>query len=255
MMVGFMSRLLILGIPISCDQLDEIVSRCAGSVARLAPRTVITCANPHSIIIGRKDALMRAALSEATYNLPDGVGTMLAARLLGRRIDRRITGWDLFTRLMHTLNAAGGARVLFLGSSPRVLSLIQQRATRDFPRLTICDVISPPFTDWDESTNSHLLARIEAARPDVLWVGMTAPKQEKWVQVNAVRLTVPVVASIGAVFDFYAGTVPRAPGWLRHMGFEWAFRLGHSPGKVWQRSFISAPLFLGLLIREWWTMR
>jgi N-acetylglucosaminyldiphosphoundecaprenol N-acetyl-beta-D-mannosaminyltransferase len=95
-----------------------------------------------------------------------------------------------------------------------------------------------------------MLAEIERAQPDVLWVGMTAPKPERWVEKNRERLQVPVIGSIGAVFDFYAGTAARAPAWLRRIGLEWLYRLIQNPWRLWRRTVISAPRFLALVLLQ-----
>ncbi|HKE95089.1 MAG TPA: WecB/TagA/CpsF family glycosyltransferase, partial [Povalibacter sp.] len=95
-----------------------------------------------------------------------------------------------------------------------------------------------------------IVDRINEARPDVLWVGMTAPRQEKWVHQTLRELNVPVVGSVGAVFDFYAGTVQRAPRWFCRMGLEWLYRLLKEPQRLWRRTFVSGPAFLWLVLRE-----
>ena len=128
------------------------------------------------------------------------------------------------------------------------MDLIAERFAHEYPELELAGILSPPFSQWSATENNAMVAQINAARPDVLWVGMTAPKQEKWVQENRERLKVPVIGSIGAVFDFYAGTYPRAPQWMCGLGIEWLFRLVKEPRRMWRRNFISTPKFVALVL-------
>jgi N-acetylglucosaminyldiphosphoundecaprenol N-acetyl-beta-D-mannosaminyltransferase len=110
--------------------------------------------------------------------------------------------------------------------------------------------LSPPFGQWSDCENDDMISRIRQFEPDVLWVGMTAPKQEKWVAANAARLPVPVIGSIGAVFDYYAGVTQRAPQWICDLGLEWLYRLPREPKRLWRRTVVSAPVFLWHVVRE-----
>jgi N-acetylglucosaminyldiphosphoundecaprenol N-acetyl-beta-D-mannosaminyltransferase len=241
---------MILGIPVSTARLPVIVERAISSIDGGCPPTIVSCANPHSLVVARDDALFRGALLHSTYVLPDGIGVVWGSRLSRRRIERRIAGWDFFDAMMRALDARGKGRVFFLGSTQTVLDKIAARLARDFPGLDLCGVLSPPFGQWPEGTNDAILEEITTARPDVLWVGMTAPKQEVWVHENRDRLAVPVVGSIGAVFDFYAGTARRASPWLQKAGLEWLPRLIRNPRRLWKRTFVSAPTFATLVLDQ-----
>ena len=153
---------------------------------------------------------------------------------------------------MRALDARGGGRVTLFGSRQSVLDEIAVRVAQEFPRVSIVLAISPPYGEWSEETNARFLAEINESRPDVLWVGMTAPKQEKWVRANRHALRCGVVGSIGAVFDYFAGTVRRAPQWVCDSGFEWAWRLTLEPRRLWGRTFVSAPQFLALALSDSW---
>ena len=118
----------------------------------------------------------------------------------------------------------------------------------EFPEIEVCGTLSPPYRSWTSEENKAMIAKVNAARPDVLWVGMTAPKQEKWVAANRNQLDVPVVGSVGAVFDFFAGTNPRAPQWMCKLGLEWVYRLIREPRRMWRRTVISAPKFVVLVL-------
>jgi N-acetylglucosaminyldiphosphoundecaprenol N-acetyl-beta-D-mannosaminyltransferase len=209
---------------------------------------ILACANPHSLVMARKDAAFRSALANASAVVADGVGCRLAGAMTGVCVGPRITGWDFFGPMMASLNKCGG-RAYFFGSSRETTAKLTLQARRDFPNVVIA-THSPPFGDWSAKENRIMVEDIRNFRPDVLWVGMTAPKQEKWVSENVGQLDVPVVGSIGAVFDFYAGTTRRAPKWVCDLGLEWLYRLPREPQRLWKRTLISAPLFLWLVLLQ-----
>lgn len=243
--VGFL-----LGIPIDRKSIREGTEEALQAIDRSRPQVVFACANPHSLVVAQQDAHFHASLTHADFVVADGVGASLMARFVGIQIGPRITGTDYFQKVLGALQQRGSGRVFFFGSSQRVLDLITKRFAKDFPSLTLCGVLSPPFGTWSEVENHRMVKAINDAEPDVLWVGMTAPKQEKWVETNRRRLAVPVIGSIGAVFDFYAGTYSRAPKWVRNIGLEWAYRFIREPRRMWRRNFVSAPKFVWLVIRR-----
>lgn len=238
----------LLGLQIGVGSLESLLQRAMVSVCDRHPPFKFACANPHSLVAAQSDANFLRALRACDAVVADGVGVTLVGRLTGVQVGPRITGTDFFLGLMSKLNRRGG-RAFFFGSSDEVLKRMVARAGRDFPNVHI-EVLSPPYGQWSDADNDAMIARIRDAKPDVLWVGMTAPKQEKWVNDYAQRMDVPVVGSIGAVFDYYAGKVHRAPQWLCDLGLEWLYRLAQEPGRLWRRTFVSAPQFLILALRE-----
>ncbi len=238
----------LLDIPVDRKSLDVARQDTIKAVEGTGRRIVFACANPHSLIVAQSDFSFRNALQQADLVVADGVGVTLMAKIVGVGVGPRITGADYFFSVMNALQNRGSGRVFFFGSSPRVLALIAKKFVEDFPSLTLCGTYSPPFGTWSAEENSRMLAIIRQARPDVLWVGMTAPKQEKWVAGNRDQLEVPMIGSIGAVFDFYAGTYLRAPWWMRRTGLEWAYRFMTEPRRTWRRHIISEPKFVVLVL-------
>jgi len=235
----------ILGFPVWTGGLAACVGEVAARVAGGERGVVVACANPHSIEVARGRPEFAAALRGADYLLPDGAGVVLASRILGGAIRRRVTGSDFFQGLMERLDADGGASCFFLGSSPRTLGLIAGRAAREFPGVRLAGTWSPPYRPaFSAAETDEMVAAVNAARPTALWVGMTAPKQETWVAANRGRLDAGCVAAVGAVFDFYAGTVRRTHPWFNERGLEWLPRLLREPRRLWRRTFVSAPGFL-----------
>jgi N-acetylglucosaminyldiphosphoundecaprenol N-acetyl-beta-D-mannosaminyltransferase len=237
-----------LGIPIDRKNLAEVTEEALEAINRRMSQRVFVCANPHSLVVAQHDLGFQSALTQANLVVADGVGVTVMAKLAGLQIGPRITGTDYFQSVLNSLQQRGGGRIFFFGSSQRVLDLIAKRFIVDFPSLILCGIFSPPFGSWNDEENRRMVQVINDARPDVLWVGMTAPKQEKWVEENRQNLAVPVIGSIGAVFDFYAGTYARAPHWVCRIGLEWAYRFLLEPRRMWQRNCVSAPKFLWLVL-------
>ncbi|MFZ5570348.1 MAG: WecB/TagA/CpsF family glycosyltransferase [Thermodesulfobacteriota bacterium] len=209
------------------------------------------CANPHSLVVAANDKVFASALKEADILLPDGIGIILAARILGLPIYQRVAGFEFFQGLNKTLAEEGGARYFFLGSTNDVLERITNKINIEYENISVCGTFSPPFKpDFSEDEKIQMVNAINIAKPDVLWVGMTAPKQEKWIYQNRDKLSVPFIGAIGAVFEFYAGTKKRASRFWCSIGLEWLPRFLHEPVRLWERNMKSAPKFLFWILKE-----
>ena len=208
-------------------------------------RRYFVCANPHSLEIARKDREFCASLKNADIVIPDGVGIVIASKLLSGNICNRITGWDVFMGLSSTLNKKQRYSYFFLGSTKETLTKIEERMKIDFPHIKVVGAYSPPFKKkFSEEDNGLIVEMINKVKPDVLWVGMTAPKQEKWIYKNIGLLDVSFVGAIGAVFDFYSGNVKYPIPTIKKMGIEWLIRFIREPRRMWKRNLVSAPKFL-----------
>jgi N-acetylglucosaminyldiphosphoundecaprenol N-acetyl-beta-D-mannosaminyltransferase len=238
----------LLGVRVNGRSLPELVTRATQAMDQRSEPFTFACANPHSLVVARHDAQFRDSLRSCSAVVADGVGVRVAGMIAGTSFGPRITGWDFFHATMCELDARGGKAFLF-GSRDAVLAKMLARAAIDYPNVQVA-TCSPPYGEWSEAENEAMLQQIRAFGPDVLWVGMTAPRQEKWMQANALRSQVPVIGSIGAVFDYYAGTVRRAPSWVCEAGLEWLYRLAGEPRRLWKRTVVSAPRFLWLVALE-----
>jgi N-acetylglucosaminyldiphosphoundecaprenol N-acetyl-beta-D-mannosaminyltransferase len=192
------------------------------------------------------------ALKNADWLLPDGIGVVLASRILDGAIKARVTASDVFAGLNKRIDAAGSMTAFFLGADKATLALISERMMRDYPHIKIAGVYYPPFKDvYSSAEISAMVKAVNSAAPDVLWVGLSAPKQEKFILENRSRLNVTFVAAVGAVFDFYSGNITRDPNsWFVNHGLEWLVRFLQEPGRLWPRIVISAPIFMAHVIRQ-----
>ena len=215
-------------------------------------KLLINTINAFSYNNARKDVLFEEALTKGDVLIPDGISIVRTCHLLKAksRPKERIAGWDLFTFEMHRLNKKGG-KVMFLGSSEKVLGLIQKNAASRYPNLEVV-TYSPPYKpQFTVEDDLNMVKAINDADPDLLWIGMTAPKQEKWAYANWDRLNIHChVGTVGAVFDFFAGTYKRAPEIWQKLGLEWLYRLLAEPRRMWRRYIIGNMEFISLVVRE-----
>lgn len=215
-------------------------------------KKLINTINAHSYNTARRDGLFAEALQKGDALIPDGASIVMACRWLKAksRPEERIAGWDLFEMEMDRLNRTGG-KCFFMGSSEKVLALIRKRAETVYPHITV-ETYSPPYKpEFSDEENRAIIEAINRADPDLLWIGMTAPKQEKWVYTHWDELDIRChTGTIGAVFDFFAGTVERAPEWWQRHSLEWLYRLLKEPKRMWRRYIIGNALFLLNVMRE-----
>lgn len=215
-------------------------------------KILINTINAHSYNTALKDPVFAKALQNGDVLIPDGASIVMACKWLKAKSQpqERIAGWDLFEFEMQQLNKNGG-KCFFMGSSEKVLALIRQRAAKEYPNIII-ETYSPPYKkEFSNEDNLQIIEAINKANPDLLWIGMTAPKQEKWAYTNWNALNIHChVGTIGAVFDFFAGTMERAPIWWQKHSLEWLYRLIKEPKRMWKRYIIGNTLFLWNIFKE-----
>lgn len=213
---------------------------------------LIDTVNAHSFVVAQSDPAFAESLLNADALLPDGISIVKACRWLKTKNApvEKIAGADLFAYEMEKLEEKGGT-CFFLGSSPETLALIEKKATEVYPHIRV-RTYSPPFmTAFTLEENRAMVEAVNTAAPELLWVGMTAPKQEKWLHEHWAELDIRCHAgAIGAVFDFFAGTVERAPQKWIDLGLEWLYRLIKEPRRTWRRYLVNNPKFLWLVLKE-----
>lgn len=215
-------------------------------------KLLINTINAHSYNTALKDDFFAEALMKGDALIPDGASIVMACRKLKAKSQpkERIAGWDLFTMEMERLNRKGGT-CFFMGSSEKVLKLIREKGKTVYPNIRI-ETYSPPYKpEFSEAENREIIEAINRANPDLLWIGMTAPKQEKWAYRHWNELRIHChCGTIGAVFDFFAGTMERAPMWWQEHSLEWLYRLIKEPKRMWRRYIIGNTLFIRNVMRE-----
>lgn len=204
---------------------------------------IVNTINAYSWTMTDRFPEFKKALQTSDVLLPDGVGVVYAARLLAGKCIEKIAGADLHILLLELLNKKNG-RCFYLGASLPTLDLIKKRLKKEYPNVTV-ETYSPPFkkqfTDLD---NQEMYDAINKFSPDVVFVGMTAPKQETWIYHNHININTKVICGIGAVFDFYAETKKRPSQWMINCGLEWFGRLISDPRRLWKRYLVYNGVFM-----------
>ena len=222
-------------------------------------KLLINTINAHSYNTALKDPLFAKALMKGDVLIPDGASIVKACKWLNAKSKpkERIAGWDLFVYEMSELekdansNSKDSKKVMFMGSSERVLGLIKIKSAEIYPNLEVV-TYSPPYKpEFSKEDNDAIVTAINSENPDLLWIGMTAPKQEKWTYTHWNELNIHChVGTIGAVFDFFAGTAKRAPKWWQDHSLEWLYRLIIEPKRMWRRYIIGNSLFIRNILKE-----
>jgi len=229
-----------LGYEVFADQLEKLPKD---------GKTVINTINQYSYCMAEEDETFKAALKSSDILLPDGVGIVAAAKFLNGYQFKKISGADLHDYLLKDLNEKGGS-CFYLGSSPATLQKIEKRLKKEYPNIK-GHFFSPPYKkEFTPEENQEMIDRVNAVNPDVLFVGMTAPKQEKWTIANKSFLNARYICSIGAVFDFYAGTVKRPNKVWINLGLEWLGRMVAEPRRLYKRYMLYGPIFAYKLVQE-----
>ncbi|HMO58260.1 MAG TPA: WecB/TagA/CpsF family glycosyltransferase [Roseiflexaceae bacterium] len=237
-------RLMILGVAIDDIVEDEVVAWIAAAIAARQPHYLVTV-NPEFIVESRTNPHFAHALAGADLATADGIGVLMAARYLGTPLRARVTGADLSRRLAAEA-AAHGWSIFLLGAAPGVAEQTAGALRHMHPALRIAGCFAGSPAPHDDAAARR---QITAARPDLLLVAYRYPDQEIWIARNLPFLGVPVTIGVGGAFDFIAGVVPRAPAWMRRLGFEWLYRLSRQPQR-WRRIIKAVPQFLWILLRN-----
>jgi len=224
------------------DWMDEVVRR--------RGRACVTAAAVHLVMVAREDPEIRRAVDRALA-VPDGVPLVWALRALGHPEASRVYGPDLMAAYCARSAVTGTTMFLYGGRSDEALATLTEALLARYPGLRIVGGWSPPFRPLTAEEQDEVAARINASGADVVWVGTGQPKQEKWMADMRDRLDAPILAGVGAAFDFHAGIVQQAPEWIQRRGLEWAYRLVREPRRLWRRYAKYNPLFVAAFARQY----
>ena len=239
----------ILRIPIAITDYEQTMDVMDAMVEQREPGYV--CAAPvHAVMVAQDDPEMYAALSRSTLTVPDGMPLVWAANLLGEDLPDRVYGPELMLRYNDRCAERGHRVWLYGGRDQGSLVQLALSLRRRHEGIRIVGGYSPPFHPLSAEEEEGLVDQINAARPDVLWVGIGVPKQEKWIARMRERLEVPLMCGVGAAFDFHAGRISQAPRWMQERGLEWTYRIAQEPRRLLPRYLYYNPRFLAGFARQ-----
>jgi N-acetylglucosaminyldiphosphoundecaprenol N-acetyl-beta-D-mannosaminyltransferase len=243
-------RLIIADAEIDSFSFSEVVDLILDKVNKRGAPAYIVTPNAQHVVLLNQEARLRAVYLDAFLSVPDGVPLLWASRLLGKRLPGRVNGTDLLEHLCSVAEQKM-LKVFFLGGRPGAADAAAQAMQSRFPQLRPIVTFCPPYGfENDTSRVEEVRDLIRTAKPDLLFVGFGAPKQEYWMHDNRDLLGVPVSVGIGGSFELLAGFLPRAPKLMQRVGCEWLFRLAIEPGRLWKRYLLMNSAFVWLVIKQ-----
>jgi len=238
----------ICGVNIDNVSMAESIKLCEQFIDTGKPVYVVT-PNVDHIVQLQRDKELEDIYAQASLAIPDGMPLVWASKFLGTSLKEKVSGSDIFPMLCE-LSAHRGFRIFLLGGREDAAEQTAEIMKRKYKGLVVSGVYSPPFGfETDEKENDRIIDMIKDSDPDILFVGLGTPKQEKWIYKYYKQLNIPVSMGIGATFDFISGIVKRAPKWMQKAGLEWLWRTVMEPGRLWKRYFMQDFKFLGIFIK------
>lgn len=203
--------------------------------------------NVHSVVMAKRDSRLRDITNTSFLSMPDGKPLAILGRVKGVTGIERVAGPDFLPQFIHEYP---GLRHFFYGSTPQTLEALVANLREDNPDFNLAGYHSPPFRELSPSELNLAINQINDTNPDIVWVGLGAPKQEYWMAEHWQRLRPAIVLGVGAAFDFSAGQIDRAPSWVQRIGMEWLHRFLQEPSRLWQRYLYTNSLFMYYLLRD-----
>jgi N-acetylglucosaminyldiphosphoundecaprenol N-acetyl-beta-D-mannosaminyltransferase len=240
----------VLGVPLALTDYDGTLDWIDDAVAS-GHRGYLCVAATHTVMATQDDPALRAAVLAADFTVPDGQPLVWALKALGNDVHGRVYGPDLMEQACARAAQTGQRFYLYGGRNPGALSQLARSLRLRYPGLRIVGGQAPPFRALTDAEEEAVAADIKRSGADVVWVGLGVPKQEKWMARMRHRLSAPVLVGVGAAFDFHAGLIPQAPGWMQRAGLEWLFRLAHEPRRLWRRYLRYNPRFVVGFVRQY----
>jgi N-acetylglucosaminyldiphosphoundecaprenol N-acetyl-beta-D-mannosaminyltransferase len=244
----------LLGVPLALTDYDSAMDWMDAAIAR-GDRGYVCVANVHTVMASQEDEELRRAVLNAAMVVPDGQPLVWAMNALGHHLSSRVYGPELMARYCERAAATGARMYLYGGRNQGALVQLALNLRQRFPGIKIVGGYSPPFRALTGKEESAILAEINKSKPDIVWVGIGVPKQEKWMAAMRDRIDAPLLIGVGAAFDFLAGLVPQAPNWMQSSGLEWVYRLGHEPRRLWRRYARYNPRFVTGFARQYTAQR
>jgi N-acetylglucosaminyldiphosphoundecaprenol N-acetyl-beta-D-mannosaminyltransferase len=228
----------ILGVRVDAVQIPNVIRQMEDWIANGRACHPIVFAGLHTISETNRDSRFKTIVNSADLVVADGMPVVWLGRFHGHSMRRRVYGPEAMETFCRETRSR--YRHFFYGGAPGVAAMLAENLREKF-NIVVAGTCSPPFRELTEDEDRALVDRLNEASPDVLWVGLGTPKQERWMQEHRTRLRVPVLLGVGAAFDFNSGIVRQAPVWMRESGLEWFFRLLTEPRRLWKRYLIAIP--------------
>jgi N-acetylglucosaminyldiphosphoundecaprenol N-acetyl-beta-D-mannosaminyltransferase len=242
------ARVDVLGVSVSAIDLPEAVDRIAGWIGQRS-QNYVCVTGVHGVMESQRDEELRRIHNASGMTTPDGMPMVWAGHWAGASWMRRVYGPDMMLAVCERASEMGW-RSFFYGGREGVPELLAERLAQRFPGLRVAGTYSPPFRELTPEEDAALIDRINASHADLVWVGLSTPKQERWMAAHVGRLEAPVLLGVGAAFDIHAGTLAQAPRWMQRNGLEWLYRLFREPRRLWRRYLSTIPRFLFAVARR-----
>jgi N-acetylglucosaminyldiphosphoundecaprenol N-acetyl-beta-D-mannosaminyltransferase len=233
----------LLGVRVDATQIPDVIAKLETWIARKEIRRFVVVANTHVVMEARQDVAFKKMINSADLCVPDGMPLIWCGQLRGHQLKRRVYGPELMITFCRE-TASKGYRHFLYGGAPEVTNQLVKQLQQSCPGIQIAGFDSPPFRPLTPEEDEEAIRKINDARPDVLWVGLGCPKQERWIFDHRDRLTVRAMVAVGQAFDLLSGQKKPAPGWMSEHGLEWLFRLLQDPRRLWRRYLIYNTKFI-----------
>lgn len=240
-------RFRVLGVDVDATQIPDVVAQMQTWIRERGVCHFVAVTGMHGVTEAQRDRGFKEILNAADMVVPDGMPLVWLGRRNGFSLSRRVYGPELMLQFCEE-TAKHGYRHFFYGGVPAVADRLAERLSADFPGFVVAGTLCPPFRPLTPKEDEEIISAIERSRPDIVWIGLSTPKQERWMYEHRQSLSVPVLVGVGAAFDLNIGRVKQAPAWMRESGLEWLFRLVQEPRRLWKRYLIGGSQFLFYLL-------
>jgi len=242
------------GVRISNIALEEVIDEFRLIIKE--KKKVRVCVTPVNCVVwASNNPNLRNIYNSADFTLCDGVPLIWASRFLGEPLKGRVTGLDLLPKFIETCHTEAFS-IFLLGAKDGVGEFLKQKLEKEFPGIKVVGIYSPPFAEkFSKEENEKMMQLINNVKPDVLWVSLTAPKQDYWIYENIDFLDVHIAIGVGGAFEVTAGLIDRAPKFMQKNGLEWLYRFVKEPRRLFKRYFVEAPMFIPIIIKQKFVVR